>query len=271
MTRQIAHYGVLSHYPQPNRTEHVHIGIAVFLADGSVRVHFGHDLRKLQAIDPQVKLDAVRSWEAGLPRLLEGQTHAAAAAFVKSLGQWSLSDTLGRFAYTGEEEYLARVTAALHSLVSTPAKPSRERGEVSRLHIDLKTTFTAKGWLGKDITKHEIVERYPIGPMTTAEFALQNGRLHVIESLDLRTSTPSAKRQDARAKALVFDMAKQSAADSARYSILAGVGSPLMGDAKALMSRYSEHVFTWESAQDMSELMNILGAATGKPGLSLPH
>lgn len=270
MNRQIAQYGVLSHYPQPNRTEHVNIGVVAFLADGSVRVHFGQDLKKLRAMDPQSNLDTVRSWEIGLPRMLQGRSTEQAAEFLRHFGQWSLSNELGRFAYANEDEYLTRIANALHSLVSAPKGERRERGDVSRLHIDLKTAFNAKGWLGRDIDNHEIVERYPIGPMTTAEFALQNGRLHVIESLDLRTSNPSAKRHDARSKALTLDMARKAAPNPARYAILAGIDSPLLPEAKALMGDYSEFVFTWESASDMNELMSILGKATGKPGMPIP-
>lgn len=270
MTPAIAQYGVISHHPQANRTEHVHIGIVAFLPGGTVRVHFGQDLRKLRAMDPSANLETVRDWETGLPRLLAGQSTEQARTFLQHFGQWRLSEHLGRFAYASEDEYLTRVQNALHSLVSAPAGVQRERGETSRLHLDLKTTFTAKGWLGKDIANHEIVERYPLGPMTTAEFALQNGRLHVIESLDLRTSNPSAKRNDARAKALTLDMAQRASAGAARYAVLAGIDSPLMPDARALLSDYSENVFTWESASEMNRLMAMLGKATGKPGLPMP-
>jgi hypothetical protein len=270
MTNMLAQYGVLSHYPQPNRTEHANIGIVVFLADGSVRVHFGQDLRKLRAMDPQTNLEVVRSWENGLPKMLAGQTTEQAAAFLRQFGQWKLSATLGKFSYADEDSYLARVTQALHSLVSAPLSERRERTEVSRLHLDLKTAFGAKGWLGRNIANHEIVERYPIGPMTTAEFALQNGRLHVIESLDLRTSNPSAKRNDARAKALTLDMARKASKDAARYAILAGIDSPMLPEAKDLMHSYSEHVFTWENPAEMAQLMALLGKATGKPGMPMP-
>lgn len=270
MTPNIAHYGVLAHYPQPNRSEHVNIGIVVFLADGSVRVHFGQDLKKLRAMDPQANLDAVRSWEHGLPRMLAGQSLEQATALLHHFGQWKLSPTLGKFSYTNEDIYLERVANALHSLVSAPKSEQRERAEVSRLHIDLKTAFGAKGWLGRNIDNHEIVERHPIGPMTTAEFALQNGRLHVIESLDLRTSNPSAKRHDARSKALTLDMARKASSNTARYAVLAGIDSPMLKEAQALMKDYSEHVFTWENPAEINQLMAMLGQATGKPGIPMP-
>jgi hypothetical protein len=271
MSTFIAHYGVLSHYPRPHRTEHVHIGLVVFLPDQSVRVHLAEDLKKLRTMDPTTDFEAVRSWETGLPKLLNGMSADRAAAFVRDFGQWSLSEALGSFTFDSEEQYLARVAHALRNLVAAPMKSLRERQDMSRLHVDLKIVFQSKGWLGRDIRNHEIVERHPLGPMTTAEFALQNGRLHVIETLDLRTSNVSAKKSDARSKALTLDMARRAASDSARFAIVAGIDSPLLADAKDLLSGYCDHVLQWENVPDMNGLMSELGTATGKPGLPIPY
>lgn len=270
MNKVIAQYGVLSHYPRPHRTEHVHIGIVCFLPSRVVRVHFGEDLKKLRGIDPTIDIDAVRSWEIGLPKLVRDMEIGAAVSFIRDFGQWTLSQELGQFSYTSEEVYLARVAHALRNLVAAPVKNLRERQDVTRLHIDLKIAFGSKGWLGKDIWNHEIVERHPLGPMTSAEFALQNGRLHVIETLDLRSSNNSAKRNDARSKALTLDMARKAATNPAGFAVIAGVDSPLLMDAKDLLSGYCDHVLQWESAMDMNDLFKELGQATGKPGLPIP-
>ncbi|MGE4240564.1 hypothetical protein [Ramlibacter sp.] len=269
-TRLVAQYGVLSHYPRPHLTEHVHIGLVCFLATGEVRVHFADDLRKLRAIDTTVDMDAVRSWETGLPRLVANMSVAEATAFIRDFGQWGVSGELGRFAYADEDEYAQRVSHAMRNLVAAPSNSPRDRSEVSRLHVDLKIAFSAKGWLGRDIRNHEIVERYPLGPMTTAEFALENGRLHVIETLDLRRSNLSAKRSDARSKALTLDMARRKSGDSARYAVVAGRESPLLPEARDLLSDYCQSVLQWESVADMNALFEQLAEATGKPGLPLP-
>lgn len=270
MSPYAASYGVLSHFPAPNRSEHVHIGIVVFRHDGEVRAHFAQDLRKLRAIDPQVNLATVREWEAALPKLIGRRPQSDAIDFISHLGAWRLSGGLGQFAYFTEDDYLHRVANALQNLVAPPLGLARSRTEQSRLHLDLRTAFSGKGWLGKDISNHEIVERFPIGPMTTAEFAVMNGRLHVLESLDLRTSNFSAKRNDARSKALTLDMARRAGERTARYAVLAGVDSPLLLDAKALMADYCDTVFQWENPEHMTELMRILGKATGKPMLAPP-
>ena len=85
-TPLIAKYGVLSHYPKPNRTEHVHIGLVVFLRDGMIRVHFAQDLKKLRAMDQTASLETVRDWEHGLPKMLAGMKTEQAAAFLQTFG-----------------------------------------------------------------------------------------------------------------------------------------------------------------------------------------
>ena len=126
MTKKIAQYGVLSHYPLPHRTEHVHIGIACFLPEGVTRVHFGDDLKKLRAMDPTTDLDAVRSWESGLPQLVAGMSAGQAANFIRNFGQWSISEVTGSFVHASDEEYLGRVAHALRNLVAPPARSLRE-------------------------------------------------------------------------------------------------------------------------------------------------
>ena len=266
---KIAQYGVLSHFPHLNRTEHVHIGIVAFLPEGSVRVHFGEDLKKLKAIDPSIKLDIVRSWEDALPRVLSGLSTERATSFLRNFGNWHLSSQLGRFSFSNEDEYHDRVISALQSLVTVTGKVERDVRERSKLHRDLKNVFVRKGWLGKDVKK-EIVERYPLGPMTTAEFAMRNGVLHVIETLDLRTSHPWQRRNDARSKALAFDMARRMESTSSRYAVLSGIGTPLFRDAKALLNDYCQYVINWDDGLEMDGLMEVLGKATGKPGMKLP-
>lgn len=137
MNHAVAQYGVISHYPQRNRTEHVNIGIVVFLADKTMRVHFAQDLKKLRCVDPSVNLETVRSWETGLPRILSGQTVEESISFLQHFGQWRLSSTMGHFSYRNEDEYLVRVANALHNLVATPPRSERDRGDISRLHVDL--------------------------------------------------------------------------------------------------------------------------------------
>lgn len=266
----LARYGVISHYPHANRTEHVCIGIVVFRHDGEVRAHLGDDLRKLRAIDPRANLEKVRSWEAELPELVRGMSMEAAHQFLQHFGTWRLSEVLGAFRYDSEAQYQVRVQNALLSLVAPTDRPRLQREPKSRLHVDLKDSFQIKGWLGRDIDAHQIVSRYPIGPEVTAEFALKNGRLHVIETLDLRTANTSQKRTEAQAKALAFHMATKVDNDVARYAVMAGIDSPIAKGARNLLAEYADRVYAWENTADMGSLFSTLANAVGRPEIPLP-
>lgn len=266
----LARYGVLSHYPHPNRTEHVCIGIVVFRHDGEVRAHFGDDLRKLRAIDPCANLEKVRAWERELPDVVKGMPLETAHRFLQHFGTWRLSETLGVFRYDAEAQYQVRVQNALLSLVAPAVRPITQREPKSRLHVDLKQTFRGKGWLGSDIDAHLIVPRYPIGPEVSAEFALKNGRLHVIETLDLRTANTSQKRIEAQAKALAFHMATRVDEHAARYAVMAGMTSPIANGARDLLAEYADRVYSWESPGDMGSFFSTLSQAIGRPEIPLP-
>lgn len=271
----IAEYGVLRHQPYPNRTEHINIGIVTFLHDGSVRVHFANNLRKLKAFDPHADLEKLRSWETGLPEFIAGLDRETARHELENLGAWKLSESLGRFVYNDEHEYTKRVTDALSSLVDVRARNRKERQEKSRLFIDIKNAFSMNGWLGrnqKDIENHMIVPRYKLSPETgvSAEFALRNGKLHVLETVDFRTSTLSAKRQEAMSKALVFDLAYELENESVNaYVVLAGGLQKEAAPTVNLLNRYAENVLHWEDQSDMKGLMDMMATATGKPMMDL--
>jgi hypothetical protein len=266
-----AEYVVLSHRPSVNRTEHLHYGILTRSPHGW-RAHVAHDLRKLRAIDPQASADALRDLESRIPQLLHGcQSWEQARLALRAFGIHASEGNHGMIAYASEQDYLRGVQAALASQVLPPARQRPPREATSRLHLDLKRSFAARGWMGRDIWAHQIVERYQLaGQMVTAEFALRNGRLHVLETVDLRTSNPAAKRADVRAKALVMDYAADTEPDSARYAIIAGIDSPVAAEAKTLLQRYATHVLAWESRADMDALMQALATATGKPDLLPP-
>jgi hypothetical protein len=73
-----ATYYVISHYPSRFKSEHVNIGIVVFIGGDDIRVHFIDDLKKVKVVDPNAKIETIRSWESTLPALLLEQQQARA-------------------------------------------------------------------------------------------------------------------------------------------------------------------------------------------------
>jgi len=272
----IARYGVLRHQPYPNRSEHLNIGLAVFMPDGSLRIHMAANLRKLKAFDPHADIDTLRGWERDLPAMLAHQSTEVMRHTLGHFGTLRLSETLGELAYHDEHSYTQRIAQSLESLTEPRTKPSVAREPQSRLFIDIKRSFEALGWLSAnptDIAKHKIIPRYPIAKDegVTAEFALRNGKLHVIETLDFRVSTAAAKNLEARSKALVFDLAHDiEGVPIMSYVVIAGGQMDEAKSAIKLMQRYAENVCHWEDKGDMDGLINTLSTAIGQSPLRIP-
>ena len=267
-----ANYCVLVDRPYINRNEQVNIGLVVFREDG-VRVHIVEDLRKLKALNPRAKIETVRDWAEKLPELLTNcHTVDEARSELSAWGRaWSLEGN-GSLEFDSEDNYLHRIRTAMDNLVRPAQRGAPEfREPTSRLHLDLKRSFILNRWMGKDINKHEIVTRFAVGPDVNAEFAVMNGHLNVIESIDLRTENLSAKRVEARSKALIMDMAKRSRqGDASCYAVMAGETSKIASDMKEMLRIYADHVFLWERPRDVNDLFDLLGHATGKPQIPLP-
>lgn len=270
----IAHYHPLLLHPYPWRTEHVAIGAVVFREDG-VRVHLADNLKKVRAFAPGVDLDAVRAWPTELQTLL-AETRTPAEANAK-LAVWGglrrLGEQHGQMRYRDEREYADRVAGILARLVE-PEKAIRDplqAAHKSRLDIDLKRAFSGYGWLGKtpaDID-HRIVPRYPLDADTglVADFAVKNGRLNVIETVDFRVADPASKRETAQAKALVLACAPAAA----RYAIVAGGEGPDAAPSLRLLERHAAgNLIRWEDAGAMNAFLAAMAQATGKPLIALP-
>lgn len=264
-----ATYYVISHYPSRFKSEHVNIGIVVFIGGDDIRVHFIDDLKKVKVVDPNAKIETIRSWESTLPALLLEQQQEKRVEFLQNFGSWTIPEVPGSFVFDNSKDYLARVATLMeHLAVARPRhRPTREH--VSRLHLDVKDQFQIHGWLGKNIKNHEIVARYELRDEVNAEFALMNGRLHVIETLDLRTSNLSEKRKEARSKALVLHEAKRIDSNAQTYTIIAGLNQQDTQGTRELMNDYSERVVRWEDTGDLEDFYLTISKATGKPMLKL--
>lgn len=270
----VGRYITLSCRSAPNRTEHVNVGILVHDGQHRWRVHVASDLRKLRAFDPSMSPHAVHAWEQDIPRLLQGSADGDFTQAVRQLRAFGYTIAQdvepGSFVYQNEAEYVRRVADVMRAQVLPLSAPRKGREPASRLHHDLRESFKARGWLGKRIDAHEIVEHYPIGPLVEAEFALRNGVLHVLQTVDLRSGETSTKKREVRAKALALDMARESERDAMTYAVMAGADSALSEDVQALLQRYSKRVWRWESRDDINEMLDTLGRATGRPAQSLP-
>lgn len=268
-----SHYSILRIHPYPQRSEHLNIGIAVFRDDG-IRVHLADNLKKLKAFAPGVDLDVVRGWPVELQEMLAGVVHPKEARDRIAMwgGAQQLSEQAGQFIYRDEHEYAERVAGALSRMVEPESKMrmALDRPYKSRLDLELKHAFAAYGWLGKapEDINHRIVPHYPINEDMgiRADFAVMNGRLHVIETIDFRVASPLSKRESAQAKTLVMALAK----DAVRYAIVAGGDGKESAPSIRLLESQADRMVRWEDAAAVDSFLAAMSQATGKPMIGLP-
>jgi hypothetical protein len=272
-----ARFGILRHQPYPNRSEHINIGLVVFAKEG-IRVHMAHNLKKLKAFDPSADIDATREQESSIVSLVKGMSENDAHILLQNFGTWRLSDKLGFFDYRDADEYDYWIDKLLTSTVEPREKgKTLDRPIKSKLSIDLRKTLDKLGWLGKqpsDIKKNKIVPRYPVSTEdgVYAELAMENGKLHIIETVDFRHITNlNAKRQETQSKALIFDFADMLQEDKGTNNIVI-VAAADYNEVKPLtnlLRRYA-HVAQWESQTEMNEFFRVAADAIHQPMLEIP-
>lgn len=273
----IAKFSVLKHNPNPNRTEHVNIGVVVFLPDGEIRVRMAGNLRKLKAFDPTADIDTVRSQESSLSELLTRCKPHEREFITSLLGPWRLDGTTGTLSYQSLDELDNAISWALIQTCE-PINLRRivEGKPKSRLLTDLKKTFSSSGWLANEpeqINQKLVVHHYPLLPEAGiyADFAIRNGSLKVYETLDFRNiSQPSTKRLEGQAKAMVLSLARDLDPNTETCTIIAGSTSAHAKETTKLLSRVTSQSFVFESKQDMDELFATIGRITGTPMLQIP-
>ena len=275
---QLAYYSVLYYVPYPFRNEQVNVGIVSFLPSGDVRVHIADNLRKVLAVHPAANVNEIRDLSVTIPAFLKqmGCTGEDIFNVLSKFGAVKCFPDPCMFSYVGEEGYESMVENILLSLVNPERKKSK-RNITDRLFSDIKETFKAYRWLGsddKDINNHMIVTRFPVAEDfgIKAEFALKNGKLHLIESVDLRLGTFSQKRQEAMSKMLIFDVAARERNETVNsYVVISGEEIKNMKPIVSLLDRYAENVVRWDVPEDVENFLTSMEGATGKIRTPLFH
>lgn len=266
---------LISYQPYPTRAEHCTLGVLVFDENRRARAHLARNLKKATALDPQVTADKLRE---SLERLVAevNQAETAWDAFRNGIAAFRFSKEAGFFQYATPADYDRQVEWLLQTAAEPRAKVRAEpRRPKSRLFIELKSTFKAYGWLGEkpgDIDKHKVVTNYPVSEEEdlSAEFAMRNGVLHLVETVDFRTGMPSTKRMEARGKALVFDSAKELGLSTACTVVVAAPDRTEVKGTMKMLQRYADRVAVYESTADMQSLFRDWAEAMNRPMLPLP-
>jgi hypothetical protein len=266
---------LINYQPYPARAEHCTLGALVFAQDGPARVHLAHNLKKAKALDPQANLEALRESLIALAKEVTIRP-GSWEVFRTGLAGIRFSQDAGFFSYADPDEYERQVQWLLQTAAEPRSVQSRKLYQSkSRLFVELKSSFKSFGWLGEkpeDIEDHKVVTYYPVvaDQGLSAEFAMKNGRLHLVETVDFRSGVVSAKRMEARGKALVFDAAKEQEIQTQCTVVVAAQDYAEIQASMNLLNRYADRVAVYDSVTDMQSLFGDWAKAMNRPMLTMP-
>lgn len=263
-------FTLLQIVPDRLRGEALNIGIVL-------HTEAGPDLRlrmlpsRLKALAPsyaRADLDEWRqAWLAALQRFDKADQRWT--WLKEAMAPLRLAETGGTISVESASDLEVQVEGLLERLVMPPrslATTAKPRARRSGLNAQLTAWLRAQHLYSsklQDLSKSRVVSGYPLS-MTEelfAEFALKNGAVHVIETLDLRGHNSYTKplRNEASHKALVLDLAQDELqASSQRIAVVAADDYATMKPAVSMLNRKASVLVSMDSATDRQWLADFV-------------
>lgn len=258
--------------PNEVRGEQLNIGLVAFLPDGP-KVFIDAPHWRVRALHPD--LDVV-NWSVWATQLESALTQLGSAEegldwLQHGLGIVRADSTLGHLKVENERRIADAISTLMTQVVSIPertisAVADKTMRPKSRLHAHLRSWFrSAKIYSPNisDLSKSKVVSSYPIDVSGDlyADFALKNGSVHIIETLDFRGVARVTKTQRGTAglAAVLFDQAKKVLPEGGKTIAVTSADDyasikPLVG----LIDKYADDVFHLESPSDRQRLADFV-------------
>jgi len=264
---------LIEYVPYKFRSEICTLGVLVQSQDNSYKIHFGNNLKKIKAIDPSCDVNFLRE---SLERISKQLTDSPELLelYQDGFGKLKIQKTEGYISYRNTEEY----TNAIQWVLKTAVEPAviyakRDRLTTSRLYLEMKNIFNTYGWLAKptqNLSDHRIVARFPLvlDEGLIVDFALKNGKMNCIQTIDYRHST-STKKTEAQAKLLTLELSHQVYDSVNAYVVIAGSYEDDAKKSIKLAKRVVDDIFVHESSEDMTRLLSKLACAIGEEPLPI--
>ena len=166
------------------------------------------------------------------------------------------------------ERFVGRQQATIPQVRKSTTRPTKLAREL-RDWFKRSKVFSNKV---EDLSKKRVVGNYPVSPATDlyADFALMNGKLHVIETLDLRgvDHLTLSLRGDAAIKGITLDEVK--ADDSNTIAIVAASDYSIARPAISMISRYANDMYDLSTQTDRQRLADFIAQSLHRNKLTLP-
>ena len=280
-------FRVLRAAPDQVRGEVMNYGVVAFTPDGpNLRIDAGA-VTRLRALHPNYarwNADAERDalWAALVKAPdVEGQE----AILAMMCGEETIRGAAGCLIFESIEDVASHLSTRMGELmtryVSTPLSslpmPKKIRAKpASRLHRELRDWFKrAKAFSTNmdDLSKNRVVANYPISVAQDlyADFAVKNGQLHVMETLDLRgveKLTP-ALRGEAAVKGITLDEARDGV-DGCRIAVVRASDYSVARPALRMIQRYASDIYELDTHADRQRFADFLHRALHRELLDMP-
>lgn len=256
----IYRYAILRAIPDARRGEIANIGVVVFLEDRlDIRIL---ESRKATALSGRVWDSFIHEYAERLKSLDHPGTDEEnrISRFRIVDGQISMSE-LGWFSAT-EDQYEKRLSEVTKTLVLRP-RQTRNILHSSKINTEISAMFKAADVLAsskEDLASGRVVRQFNVNQQEglVADFALQNGALHIAATLDLRSAEP--RLGQAALKAVTLDKAKRSIGRKTKTFGVYAVSPERKGEVSehiALLGDYADDVFNWSDPNEMGKFQKI--------------
>lgn len=265
-------YFVLRAIPDLVRGETLNVGLVIFV-DDTVSVRVGQEHWRLRALHPNFDALDITRWAQELEAELQTlPSNESRRFFLSSIGgPITIDEVPGQLIIENGTSLDELVDGIVRRLVTTPVKTFATPGSSkiqsrSPLSNQLKNWFRASHIFSTkvaDLSKGKIVSGYPVSADEDlfADFALRNGSVHVIETLDLRgVERPTrALRGQAGWKSVLLDQSRRTlSADTKRIAVVSADDYPAVRPLIAMIERYADDLISIESGADRQRLADFI-------------
>lgn len=253
------------------RSESLNIGLVAWTELGKPLVMLDRSPSRLRALHPNLARIDLDGWSKrlceelgridGIDNQITLLPHMVQPFRVDEVPGVIISDDMDLQAEI--ESLFGRLVAPLPATIKLP--PKRKQ---SKLHIEIRSWLrSAKLYSSRaeDLSRRRVVSNYPVDPSTDlyVDFALKNGKIHVVETLDLRgiNHVTSAVRGDAAIKSITLAQAEDMREIGKRIALVHASDHAIAQPAVRLIDRYADVVWHMDSSADRQQFARFVSDA----------
>ncbi|MCR8961173.1 hypothetical protein M0765_026615 [Variovorax sp. S2] len=266
---------VLLRAVDPVRGESLNAGVVLFTPTGAL-VAAAPDAARIKALHPDFVALSMSAWAERLQESINSLAKslpeiAQQIAMLPLLCQPFVADTEPGTTLLN----LDRPQETLDALMAWQvlARQVTVRAKRDRVKRQSKLTSQMRSWFRsakvfstnpEDLSKGRVVANFPVDARDDlyADFAVKTGRLHVLETLDLRGIdhlTPSI-RGDAAVKGFTLDEAR-TAVDGDRIAVVSASNYDIARPAIKMIERNATNLYVMESPKDKQAFVDFMHQA----------